>query len=77
MTTTSAGLPTAKPLVRQIEQPRRHVGQHPEAFAQLGRPIDLQHVGIEIGDADERAVAVGRRRIENVVGGERAAHAVL
>ena len=39
--------------------------------------VDLQHVGVEVRHTDQRAVAIGRRRIEDVVGGQRAVHAVL
>ena len=59
-----------EPVILEIEQAGRPLGQHVEAFAQLLGAIDLQHVGIEVGDADQRAIAVGRRRVEDVVGGE-------
>src|SRR5262245_37714147 len=71
------GIAHGEAIVLQVEQARGPVGQHAEAFAQLRRTIELEHIGVEIRHTDERAIAVRRRRVENVVGGERAFDPVL
>jgi hypothetical protein len=57
-------------IVPEVEQPCRALGEHGKALPQRCRMPQLQHVGVQVRHADQRAVPVGCRWIEHVVGGE-------
>jgi hypothetical protein len=73
------GRPDCRPERRspRIHQPRWQGRHHGEARAHLGLAPEMRDVGIEVGHADQRAVAERRERVEHVVGGERADDAVI
>src|SRR6266851_3952450 len=57
-----------KAVIGEVEQSRGALGQHRETVAQPLGTIDLEDVGVEVRHADERAVAVRGRGVEDIVG---------
>ena len=69
------GVADCDAVIGQAHQPRRSLGYHGEAVGQLDRAADVADIGVEIGHAHQRAVAIGRERVEHVVGRDRAGDA--
>ena len=65
-------IPDRDAIVLQVHQPRRAGGQHREGFGDALGVADLQHIGMQVRHADERAIAERRERIEDIVGRDRA-----
>src|SRR3954470_17674578 len=59
-------------VILEVQEARRALREHVEALAKLRRAVELQDVGVEVRNAHERAVAIGRGRVEDVVGRKRA-----
>ena len=64
-------------IVSVVQQPRRAHREHIEAGAQALDMADLQNVGMEVRHSDQRAIAVRREWVEDIVGRDRAIAAVL
>ena len=59
------------------EDPRGTIRYHGETLTQLMRPPDLQHIGLQVGHPNERAVTVWRGGVQHIVAGDRAIDAVF
>lgn len=72
-----SGFADFEAVIVEAQRAGRPLGDHIETNAQILRPVTLDDVGVEIDDPNQRAIAIGRERVQHIVAGDGAVGAVL